>query len=397
MPRFDVDIHASFNNWQLPFNEHSDSLRTEALSLLEHRTPRQGTPSAGDLERSRPAAEKLPVSTLFLRQLAESNNLDVFARPITNSSGMPYLKLIPLHWPEGPVFPRVEPQPDRAKTVVLNPFAQKSAEMHADLYQLGVLPLEQKLSEWNKSTSSLMSKPLPDIAQSEQAPEGKDKDLKGKEIGESLDVPTLNRELFKTIGLGVSKEFQLLVQKTIEEMPLPVKKILKGGGYTVLAAGTVCEALPHLRMDHPRGWPPGVTWDHTDGTQNYDKRAIVVSERFRSTKTGVEWEAADRTAGVLRHESGHAIDRLLGTNGTALSESDGFKVAYERDLIGITPADRKVLSYHLQPGVPGRSETFADVFAVLIGGPCNQQDAEVLKRAFPVVAKFVKEKVGLKG
>ena len=80
--------------------------------------------------------------------------------------------------------------------------------------------------------------------------------------------------------------------------------------------------------------------------------------------------SAKRVADVLRHEHGHALDRLIGA-----SESPAFVAAYTADVADLVPwltrlpadaADE--LKYLTQSGPAGRHEAFAELFAELHGG-----------------------------
>jgi hypothetical protein len=190
----------------------------------------------------------------------------------------------------------------------------------------------------------------------------------------------------------ISPEFAQLVEKTIEGIPESVRKLLLDAGCKIVAADTVTAALPELKNQRPRGWPPNMTWDHADGIQVWSKRTIAIAERRMSDDV---LKKSVRAAGVLRHEVGHAIDQIIADKrqGDYFCDSPAFQIAFERDLRTISADDRKVLQYHLQNGHAGRSETFADVFALQIGGPCNEEDRDPLTRAFPEVGKLVGTKL----
>lgn len=189
---------------------------------------------------------------------------------------------------------------------------------------------------------------------------------------------------------GVGEAFAATVQKTLESIPLSLRTALAQSGYRVVIADRLTNALPQLRNQHPRGWPPGTTWDHADGIQSQSQRVVAVAEYRRF---GDNWIASDRVGGVLRHELGHAMDLVFGKAGENMSASTEFLIAYERDTREIKEADRKTLAYHLQPGEAGRSETFADMFALLMGGPTNERDQDALKRSFPEVRKLLQKKI----
>src|ERR1044071_6629998 len=102
---------------------------------------------------------------------------------------------------------------------------------------------------------------------------------------------------------------------------------------------------------------------------------------------------AERVSGVLRHETGHAVDALMGGSGPPFSENSRFTMAYMADVERMDSRDAKQLQYVLQRGKAGPSETFAEIFALLNGGPCNDAAAEPLERSFVEVSKIVKAKL----
>ncbi len=195
---------------------------------------------------------------------------------------------------------------------------------------------------------------------------------------------------------SVSKEFATKIDETYKKIPKQVRTEMEAAGYKVLAAHhmTHKDAFPELAGQRPRGWPPGKTWDHADGTVRFDRKTVIVTET-RLDAAG-KWVNTDRAEGVLRHEYGHAVNSVWGKRAALFSDGNDFKAAYERDLRNIKPADKAALAYYLQSGSAGRDETFADIFALLTGGPANSSDAARLRAAFPEVAKVVQKRIDKK-
>lgn len=189
---------------------------------------------------------------------------------------------------------------------------------------------------------------------------------------------------------NISGEFSKVIDKTIKDLPPSVRIALARNGYSIVVSDRLTNAMPELKNKQPRGWPAGSTWDQSDGLQTCDKKIGIAETKY----VGNSWVKTERGAGVLRHEIGHAIDLLMGKEQLQYSGSTEFKVAYERDTTNIARTDRDKLHYYLQEGQPGRAETFADMFATQFGGPCNEQEREVLTRAFPEVAKVISTKIG---
>ncbi|MBZ4194741.1 MAG: hypothetical protein LAE24_10615 [Candidatus Contendobacter sp.] len=100
-----------------------------------------------------------------------------------------------------------------------------------------------------------------------------------------------------------------------------------------------------------------------------------------------------RGEAVFRHEIGHALDDASG----GLSNSFWFIAAYELDfeklIMNVSMKDEMVRHfYYLQEGQAGRRETFAELFAILIGGGSDRK--AVLKVAFPNSYNAVQEWIG---
>ncbi|MBN9395602.1 MAG: hypothetical protein J0H83_10190 [Candidatus Melainabacteria bacterium] len=158
-----------------------------------------------------------------------------------------------------------------------------------------------------------------------------------------------------------SQDFQDKVQQTYRTMSPEVQKIIDGHS-KIEPVNKVTDALPELKNQKPRGWPPGSTWDSVDGAYSPSRKAIVVAEEVKDTNQN--WVKSRRMEPVLRHEVGHAVDDALG----GFSKSQTFKDAYDADVPGISKADQISLEYFLQPGDAGRSEAFAESVANKNGG-----------------------------
>lgn len=183
----------------------------------------------------------------------------------------------------------------------------------------------------------------------------------------------------------VSDDFAKKVEDTVEGMPEADRAALEKDGYKIMAVKHTTDADPSLKTEHPRGWPDGQTWDNADGGR-FGKKIVVSEEK----KVGDEWKPSDRTVGVLRHETGHAVDALK--NG---SDDQAFKDAYDKDVAAIPEADRKKLEYFLQTGnggKDGREETYANVYAVLRGSTPNPEEKALFEKYFPNTIKAVKDR-----
>lgn len=188
-----------------------------------------------------------------------------------------------------------------------------------------------------------------------------------------------------------SPAFDKLVRETYEALPPGVRKEMEAAGYKIVTGHHMTQAFPELKGKVPRGWPPGSSWDNAEGTVMFDKKAVVIVENRLGTDG--KFSPSGRVPGVFRHEFGHAVNSVWGSRGSNFSDSAEFMVAFERDVTGIQKSDLPALAYLLQKGAAGRDETFADVFAMLNGGPSNASEAALVKRAFPEVAKLIQKQI----
>ena len=177
-----------------------------------------------------------------------------------------------------------------------------------------------------------------------------------------------------------------------------VRETLLKGGIEVRTVDKIPDASrvfwrPWLTQSihpHPRGYPDGATWENNSGYQDSDK--IYMAEHYRGLSDGKIYKD-DRIEATLRHESGHRLDNLLGGSYGNYSDSQEFKAAYQQDIAKVPAEDRRVLDYYLQKS-GGRSETFAEQFAILNGGgACTPQAEFLLAKYFGNTAALIQKKL----
>ena len=131
--------------------------------------------------------------------------------------------------------------------------------------------------------------------------------------------------------------------------PIDLLKILREAGVKLAVVNnSVTEHFKHLKGVHPRGWPPGKTYDDVGGTFSSKTKTAVISTSGK-LKTG----SIDRAL----HEIGHALDFAKGRP----SRQKEFMDAYTKDF-------NKLTKYEQQPGNAGLSEAFAESFANVYSG-----------------------------
>lgn len=172
------------------------------------------------------------------------------------------------------------------------------------------------------------------------------------------------------------------VREQIAQMPEGVKKLLVNDRTHIVATGTVLDAMPDAAGDQPRGHDEGKTWNDLDGAQSDHSKLIITAER---DKDGF----SKRTEGVLKHETGHAVDRALGND----SDSPEFRAAYDKDVAAMNPEQRAREKYQLQEGKAGRSEAYAELYGAVNGSTANPKDTAQALADYPNVAEFMRKRL----
>ncbi len=176
-----------------------------------------------------------------------------------------------------------------------------------------------------------------------------------------------------------STDFSNTVNDTYNALPQNVKDSLARDGVKVIATDKVTDIMPELAGQKPRGWPPGSSWDDVDGAYDTTGKRIIVAQRQGSSKP-----SKNDVAGLTRHETGHAVDRLNN-----LSSQATFQTAYDREVANVPKPDEQALDYFLQNGDAGREEMFAETFAIINGGATTKYREFLLKKDFPDTIKVV--------
>ncbi len=180
-----------------------------------------------------------------------------------------------------------------------------------------------------------------------------------------------------------SADFTTKVTDTYNALPQNVRDALARDGVKVVPTDKVTDVMPELAGQKPRGWPPGSSWDDVDGAYDTTSKRIIVAQRQNSSKP-----YTNDVAGLTRHETGHAVDRLNNFSAQA-----NFKTAYTREAGNVPAPDQQALDYFLQSGDAGREETFAETFAIINGGATTTYREFLLKKDFPDTIKVVTDQV----
>jgi hypothetical protein len=183
------------------------------------------------------------------------------------------------------------------------------------------------------------------------------------------------KKLIKLGGTGTKADAKL-VERELVKLPLAALKILeKKGTKIVVCRGSVTEYLVALRGVHPRGWPPGATWDTVPGANQPGTNEVVIAVVGHGTRKGAHVPKAGEGHGshnLVIHETAHAIDLdNLPAGASPMSQSAKFNRARNADLAGLS-------AYESQAGNAGQEETFAEAAARYYGG--DKRDKKRHKR-----------------
>lgn len=202
-----------------------------------------------------------------------------------------------------------------------------------------------------------------------------------------------NRSLIQKlmdISKDVTPEFVDKVVAGLEKIPQSVLKRLEAEGIRIKVGAKLLDLEPGLAGASPRGHEGGVSWAQLDGLYNPGNKSVVIAETYEVPGCQTQVRSG-RCEGVARHEAGHGVDDALNT----FSSSPEFMAAHAADVAQIPRAMHKALDYFIQAKNPtaGASEAFADLFALMHGGPCNRSAALRLSRNFPQSIKAIARKL----
>jgi uncharacterized Zn-binding protein involved in type VI secretion len=166
----------------------------------------------------------------------------------------------------------------------------------------------------------------------------------------------------KAGGRGDAVDVALVVEQ-LAKLPADQLQILKDAGVSVIACrGTVTDYRTDLKGVHPRGWPPGATWDKVPGAYTKDRKEVVIGTIGQDSPDGPhvpETGEGHGSVNLVDHEAEHAVDHATG--GSASAE---FNKARDKDKSTL-PA------YETQEGRAGQEENFAESGARYYGGDPN--------------------------
>jgi hypothetical protein len=180
----------------------------------------------------------------------------------------------------------------------------------------------------------------------------------------------LARSLVTTGGSGTAADAELVAQSLAKLPKSSLEQMQKNGTKVIACRGSVTDYRTDLKGVHPRGWPPGSTWDKVPGSNMRDKNEVVIAVIGHDTPAGPHVPKTGEGQGsvnMVAHEASHSIDR----GSPSPSQSDDFTKAREADM-------NKLSDYEKQAGEGGPRETYAESAARHAEG--KDQDTPHLKK-----------------
>ncbi len=197
------------------------------------------------------------------------------------------------------------------------------------------------------------------------------KDPKDAKDASGQPIDQTGKPILVDVIIAPSAQFTLKVNDTISKMSAETREVLVSSQTEIVAANRLTDALPDLKGQKPRGWPPGLTWDAVDGAYSPSLNMVVVAEETEDANG--KWVKSNRTEDVTRHEVGHAVDFGLGK----LSNTAAFTKAYEDDEKNMPAKLAAPLKYFLQNGDGGKEEACAEAIAAREGGSTGGSNFDV--------------------
>lgn len=160
-----------------------------------------------------------------------------------------------------------------------------------------------------------------------------------------------------------------LVAADLARLPPKVLQALSKAGTKVVASrGSITDHATDLRGVHPRGWPPGSTWDSVPGVFRGDKNELIVATVGHGTPAGAHVPAKGEGHGsesVVLHEAMHGYDHTASPDRSTAAD---FNTARTADSASLS-------TYENQPGAAGQEESYAESAARYYSGNPNDATA----------------------
>ena len=225
--------------------------------------------------------------------------------------------------------------------------------------------------------------------------------------GVEADRPKLIADMpLETYSRGGEQHRFDTAKRVIEALPTGMQDFLKAAGVKLQISADFCHEAPAAAMTTPRGYGNGETNLMSPASYSPITNTVHIRQTVENEKGQKFWIMPDDLAESVRHETGHALDKALGS----FSRSQEFAEAYAKDTSQLNEAKRKQLAYYLTDSTAGqsesneavaKSETFAQVFSALFTSEKTVSDPKdpILRNNkaflldFPAVSRLVKARV----
>jgi len=203
--------------------------------------------------------------------------------------------------------------------------------------------------------------------------------------GDTIDIKTnaKGEEVLPRVEtVGASSTFARAVKDGIAKLPPAVLALLAKDGAQYIITNNLDQVMGEAAREHPRGHPADETWSNLAGGEDPLTKSIEIA--------APRLESEEQIEGLVGHETGHAVDHALG----GFSHLPEFDQAYNADVALLTDEQKTRYHYFLQPGFPGKEETFAEVFGALVEHETSGGElASDLLGSFPNVAALIRQRL----
>lgn len=173
----------------------------------------------------------------------------------------------------------------------------------------------------------------------------------------------------------VSDRFVAEINTALQRIPAPLIDLIVRSGNSLAFIETIIEARPDLHGKTPVGMPPGTTFENLRGFFDGETKTLYVPEYYRPRLQHTRGLVKNSmSAAVLRHEIGHALDRVLDMASATLE----FQQAYTADLAEFQDDWMDDFAYFWQHDeARNRREVLAELFAAHYGGGPHDESRQI--------------------
>lgn len=223
--------------------------------------------------------------------------------------------------------------------------------------------------------------------------------MEEKKIEKEMQIPQIPEKKGPKINIlpNVTHSYSQFVKESINEIPLEIRERMAKYGIEFDIGRLQSEIDPSLKGKQPMGWVKGASYDNCCGLFNPNTNKICLAERV--TKIGREGsfcESEYRVKGAVFHESGHALDVILGKEfmpGKEFSDFSTadvtFRNAYLEDLDKIKMNPKLIANYAYFITNPNcLKEIFAESIACNLGQSSSYITKEFMEN-WPSTNKYI--------